>query len=280
MKLSPSARIVMILFLSALAIRAQTEKAKLLPTESAARRVQAIRTELDSQVGGDKFEAYKAQHEQLFNRWKQVVATFVMAQLEAEPELDQWQLRDQLMRVLGIKRADMRDDFHETPLVFPSVRYPVKDPAVWAVVYEGDIYNGAGGARVVVESYVVEKGKARLAGRGGAEMNGYALRLGGGQIYNPNAGSVSVLTHATAQWSSGHVLPAAAALYAVGPTGVKTLWKLTAPGIEFVGQVDSGFVIQYHDEDRHSANMPSSAIDLYMTDHETPRRIGHHFNGE
>jgi hypothetical protein len=134
-----------------------------------------------------------------------------------------------------------------------------------------------GGSRVVVESYVIENGTARLAGRGGSEMDGYELRTE--QLWNPSANSTSILVYGIFMWASGHELPAAAMLYGVGPTGVRRLWKFAAPGLRLLGQEGGLFVIQYHDERRHSENRPSTAVDAYSFDigHEIPHRVVHQF---
>lgn len=135
------------------------------------------------------------------------------------------------------------------------------DPIVWALAYKENTFYGFGGSRAVVESYVLENGKARLAGRGGAEMDGYDLKAE--QILNPLANSTSLLTHGILQWSSGHELPAAAVLYSAGPAGVKAIWKLAAPGLRLLGNDGTLFAIEYHDEHRHYENRASFAIDVY-----------------
>ena len=148
---------------------------------------------------------------------------------------------------------------------------------MWAVAYSGDAFLGVDGSRVVVESYVVENGKARLAGTGGSEMDGYELKAD--QIWNPSANLTSILVHGLLMWASGHELPAAAMLYDVGPTGVKRVWKFAAPGLRLLGKEGGLFVIEYHDESRHSENLPATTIDVYSVafGHETPHRVVHQF---
>jgi hypothetical protein len=106
-----------------------------------------------------------------------------------------------------------------------------------------------GGRRIIVESYVVEDGKARLAGQGGAEMTGYDLNadvLPGGP---PN--SVSVLIHGILEWSGGHQFPGKAVLYDVGPAGIGTAWESPMlPGLTAHPE-GGGFTVTYHDEERH-----------------------------
>jgi hypothetical protein len=264
--------LALLIFFPAL-VGAQTPK--LLPTESVARQIEAIRIKLAEPLGGtpfdtDKFERDKADHEQEFARLREVVASFVIAQLEAEPKLSTMQLRAQLIDILD--RVD--DGVHKT-LVFRTTRLEEKDPLVWAVVYNEDAHYGLGGSRIVIDSYSVEKGKARLAGRGGSEMDGYALEAE--SVYSPSLSSITILIHGRLGWASGHELPAGAVLYGVNQTGVRALWTLNAPGLVFVGRVAAGFVIQYHDEERHAANLPDTALDVYITNQEPPRRAVHEY---
>lgn len=256
----------------------QDQRPPLLPTQLAAARVRDIQGRLAVDLKPETLQVDKAQHEQLFGQLKKVVTNFVVAQLNAAPEMKWWQMRGQLIRVLGTKYAeDAPDHFHEPPYAFRGLRLSKEDPIVWALAYKGDAFPGMGGSRVVVESYAVENGKARLAGRGGSEMDGYDLKAE--QIWNPSANSTSILIHGILLWASGHVLPAAASIYAVSPAGVNKLWTLAAPGLNFVGTEDNLFVIAYHDEHRHGDDLPSTAIDVYSvnTGHGIPNRIVHQF---
>ena len=254
----------------------QVQKPKLLPTGAASRQVQGIQAKLTANLDPGTFAAEKALHERQFERIKNIVTSFVIAQFEAEPEITRWQLRDRLIRILGVKFDESTPDhLHEPPYVFQVLPLKKADPAVWAICYRGDVYNGFGGARTVVESYVVEEGKARLAGRGGSQMNGYGLSAE--QIWNPSAHSTSILTSGVLLWSSGHALPAAVALYGVSPAGVKALWKFSAPGLSLMSNGEM-FAIEYHDENRHAKNLSSTAVDVYYVGNsEIPYRIIHQF---
>ena len=79
--------------------------------------------------------------------------------------------------------------------------------------------------------------------------------------------------------TGGSFPKAAAMLYGVGPPGVKRVWKFAAPGLRFLGKEDGLFVIEYHDESRHSENLPATTIDAYSVafGHEIPHRVLHQF---
>jgi hypothetical protein len=192
----------------------QPQKPKLLSTAFTSRTVQAIESKLTVELSREALPVDKARHKRQFEQLKNTVTSFVIAQLEAEPEIEWWQLRGQLIRVLGTNYDEQTPDhFHEPPYVFRVRRSRNEDPIVWVLAYKEDAFYGFGGSRAIVESYVVENGKARLAGRGGAEMDGHDLKAE--QILNPLSNSTSILTHGILQWSSGHELPAAAVLYSV-----------------------------------------------------------------
>lgn len=256
----------------------QTQKPRLLPTGGAAAKIRGIQNELATGFNKEVAPFSKTQRERQFEQLKRIVTGFVITQLEAEPAIERGQLRDRLIRILGGQRGEQNADaFLGPPYVFRTLA-PNKDgPSVWAVAYRGDVYDGLGGSRTVVESYVVESGKARLAGRSGLETDGYELNAE--QIWNPEANSTSILIHGILDWSSGHEHPSAAAPYSVSPAGVKAIWKLTAPGIQFLGKDGLLFVIEYHDEQRHSKNLPSTAVDAYAIGGNSaiPYRVIHRF---
>jgi hypothetical protein len=263
---------IFLLFLPCL-LPAQPQKPKLLPAAVPAARIREIQDDLAMYPKVDDLEKDKARREREFDRIRDIVASFVIAQLEAEPQIEREQLRGQLIRVFGGKYDEHGLYLHEPPYVFPVQQ----NPLVLAIVYSGFAWVGSGGARTAVESYVMESGKARLAGRGGSEMNGYGLAAD--QIWNPSPNSTSIMVHGVYAWSSGHELPAQAVLYGVSPAGVTALWKLAAPGLRLIGSDGWQFVIEYHDEERHGVNLPPTAFDVYAIDakHQAPYRVLHQY---
>jgi hypothetical protein len=184
--------------------------------------------------------------------------------------MEWWLLRQQLVRVLP-KSED------ESPYVFEVPRADAERPRVWAVAYRLEARYGIGGARTIVDSFVVESGKARLVGAGGVEMNGQ--RLTADPIRDPMPNSILILGHGIISWTSGHNLPSQAVLYRVNVDGVKSIWRFNSPSIEFEGSNGNGFAISYHDEHRHEKNLPSSAYDVYAipTDGSVPQRVVHKY---
>jgi hypothetical protein len=219
----------------------------LLPTTGVAQQVRELQAKLA--------DANDREREMYFNQMTTKLTDFVVAQLEAEPRLDRWQMREQLIRARGAVPPE-RSHYHDgqPPYVFrlpPSSGPSDAGPIVWSVVYRDTLYHGMGGSRILVESYVVENGKARLAGRGGSEMSGYDLNAD--EIPNPSSNSVSVLIHGILEWSNGHQFPGKAILYDVGPAGVQTAWQ-TPMLLGLTAHPDpTGFTVIYHDEERHQA---------------------------
>jgi len=150
----------------------------LLPTEKVANKIRDMQARLllhGPAKTKEEWAADAAQHQRLFGELQSEVTRYVIAQLEAEPQIGGRQMRGQLVRILNVK-FESRDHSDESPCVFPVERPGEDSPKVWAVAYRGDAFPTAGGARSVVEAYVVENGKARLAGRGGREMDGCAMK--------------------------------------------------------------------------------------------------------
>ncbi|MBS1826397.1 MAG: hypothetical protein JST93_13835 [Acidobacteria bacterium] len=70
----------------------------------------------------------------------------------------------------------------------------------------------------MIESYVVEGGKPRLAGRAGRELDGVSLRAE--RVFHPKSG-LYVLIHGVVMWASGHSIAGRAAVYEIDATGVR-----------------------------------------------------------
>jgi hypothetical protein len=260
------------IFISSLLLFGADHASILLPTKIVAQQIQELQEKL---AGPDDLRETQIQREMYFSELKTKLTDFVIAQLDAEPRLDRWELRDQLIRARGAVPAE-RSEVHDRqpPYVFrqPLLWGPNEvGPVVWAVVYGGDVHEGMGGSRIVVESYVVENGRARLAGRGGSEISDYALNAD--QIRNPSPNSVSVLIHGILAWSSGHELPAKAVLYDLGLAGVRTTWQTPVlPGLTAHANA-TGFTITYHDEERHG--FPDDRVtETYSTGPKGPVLIG------
>ncbi|SRR5712691_373168 len=244
----------LLIFISSLPLFSADKDPILLPTSVVAQQVRELQARLP--------DSNDRERETYFNQMATRLSDFVVEQLEAEPRLDRWQLRDQFIRARGSVPAE-RSHYHDSqpPYVFrlpPSWGPDEAGPIVWAVVYGGAAYYGMGGSRIVVESYVVENGKARLAGRGGSEMSGFDLNADELQNRSPN--SVSVLIHGILEWSNGHQFPGKAILYDVGPAGVQTAWQTpTLPGLTAHPDA-SGFTVTYHDEERHQAGLRDASV--------------------
>lgn len=255
----------------------QSSKPRLLSTESVARKVHEISDKLLAPSAEGDYKLDQRRRERDFERLKQLVSDFVVNQLQAEPALEESQLRNQLRRILSDPYEPLPSDpegrFRSAPYVFKAVNLNKDQGTVWAVRYRGDVWNGLRGARTVIDSYVTLNGSARLVGRGGREMAGYGLQAE--LIYNPN--SVSILAHGVRQWSSGRALPTAATLYEVTAGGVKKLWGLEAASIAFIGAENMLFCIGYEDSVRYSKNLPSDAVDCYAVNRTVPYRVVHQF---
>ena len=268
---------VLMFLVPALALGQAPTPPKLLPTEAAAGQVRAIQAKLAGTLKGpyasEEQQRDEADRNQTFDQLKEVVSRFVIAQLEAEPRLSESQLHDRLTQILGFTDADRS----RRAFAFRNYYnyYIESDPAVWAIAYNGDAWYGLGGSRIAIESYLLEHGKARRTGRAAPELDGHDLEAE--RVFSPGSLSISFLVHGIYQWSSGHSLPSDAILYSVASSGIKNLLSVHGGSLVFVGPLNTGFVIQYHDESRHQANLPSTAVDIYITNEDPPRRLVHEF---
>jgi hypothetical protein len=203
-----------------------------------------------------------------------VVEQFVVKQLNAEPRLTREQLRDLLNQVL-----EPWEGFGREPHVFrspPNWAANETGSVVWAVVYRDDATLGMGGARVTVNSFVVDRGRAKLAGRGGSEMSGNAISILEMRISSPDR--ILVMLQGNVEWASGHELPARAILYGVSQSGVANLWdSKVLPGLKVsLTKSEAGFKVQYHDEAAHQLDWASphtTVVDTYALDADGVRRV-------
>src|SRR5579863_9614903 len=133
-------------------------QAKAPSAAEAAQQIGQIRAKLQGKLDSGDREADVARREEDFDRTKEIVSSFVIARVEASPDLNALDLRDSLIQVLGANhdKGLGPDSFHQPPYIFRiEPPYLSNRPVVFAVVYDGDIYPGAGGARIVVESYAL-----------------------------------------------------------------------------------------------------------------------------
>ena len=241
------------------------------------------------------FGSSAQEREAYFGQLKAKVSQFITTQLEAEPKLDPRHLRDQLLRILG-KEGDKPSECSGTVKQWRAIRrilfvqrWPQSwgpketGPVLWGVVYSDAHHVGLMGNRVIVESYVVNQGKANLAGRGGSELDGVAMHAE--RMNNPDLSvshpALAVLVHGVVEWTSGHALPGRGALYAIDAAGVRKIWQDGEAGLQVFGHPDGdGFTVMYHDENRHQSSggdvTLTSVIDVYVVGPKGPTRVVSH----
>jgi hypothetical protein len=248
----------------------QTEKSKILPTTNAARQVRRIQMEiLSTDVIGDA-KSDQARRDREFAQFKKIVSDYVIAQVEAAPDINWWELRSPLVQILGDKhdaRHSPENPLLESPHVFlGDPGYRKTGPVVFSVVYKGDACVGVGCARTVIDVYVIDQGKVRLAGRGGSELNGID---GGAQ----QVGADEALIQGQVLWASGHVLPYKAVLYRVSETGVKTVWQSPiTPGLSAT-VFGEHLLVEYHDEKRDTHFNDPKLLDVYSLENSVPKLV-------
>lgn len=211
-----------------------------------------------------------------FNQAQVKISEFIIAQLEAEPRLEPRHHCDELVVILGRKnhsiigtQGDSRTGPDpEAPFIQrwpPSWGPRETGPIIWGVSYSDSHHVGFKGDRIVVESYVVKQGKARLAGRRGSELDGVLMHTE--RMWNPKP-ALAVLIHGVVAWSSGHALPGKAAVYSIDDTGVHLTWKIDAASLQVLPSPDGeAFTLMYHDERRHQSTGDfslTSVVEVYL----------------
>jgi hypothetical protein len=229
--------------------------------------IRKIQTVLASDQGaGEDFATMSVQHDAQFGRLESLVSAYLIAQIEASPDIKANDLRTRLGELL---RSPTPDDL---PFVRRTDRFPGRAGAsVFSVVYSGYAWSGCGwdGARVVVESYVLDHGKARLAGRLGRELDGVA-----GAVHQ--AVFDELLIEGLVTWSSGANLPYKAALYRVDESGVSLVWasgELRGMTAAVFGQY---LLVNYVDEKAVPASGAKGfvwALDVYSLEDGIPNLV-------
>jgi hypothetical protein len=206
-----------------------------------------------------------------FARMESLVSNYVIAQVEAASDITRWVLRDRLIQILGVNNDGFSepDHFHEPPYVFflgdPVFRK--SGPMVFSVVYDDAACPGSGCDRVVIESYVLDHGKVRLAGRGGAEINGIDGRA-------QQVESDELLVQGLLTWSSGRKLPFKAALYRVTDSGVKMVWQTPIEADLDASYFQEHLFVEHYDFNRETGPTSNPRdLDVYSLDNGVPRLV-------
>jgi hypothetical protein len=179
------------LFAAGLPAAAQDDPSiRLLPTGREAARVRVLEDALDKHLADD----VRAGYEEL----KTIVQDFIIRQLDAAPAISDAMLRAQLQKVIGRTWADSPD----AGLYVSSAMAwgPRPTQRLWAVAYAVWLgMHGPGGTGVVIDSYVSESGRTRLAGRQDSDYSGYDLKVD--WLFSP--GKISLLAYGGMAGSNG-----------------------------------------------------------------------------
>src|SRR3954464_2153461 len=197
---------------------------RLLPTSREAARVRALQRALDNSPTGDVPGAC--------NQVKAIVQDFIIRHLDAAPAISDAALREQLWKVIGPTPAD-------TPEGPPYVRSdtgwgPGSTERLWAIAYAVCLeVHGPGDTGVVIDSYVWDRGRTRLAGRQDSDYSRYGLNLDWLASVPDN---ISLLVHAGLQGSNG-LGNWKVTVYSCDKNGVHRTWQLSdLHGLTAVGR--------------------------------------------
>ena len=145
---------------------------------------------------------------------------FVIRQLDAAPAISDAMLREQLQKVIGRTWADPP---HSGLYVSSALPWgPRSTQRLWAVAYAVWLgTHGPGGTGVVIDSYVWEPVRTRLAGRQDIDYAGYSLNVD--WLYS-GPDKVSLLAYGGMSGSNG-LGNWKASVYLCDKEGVRRVWQ-------------------------------------------------------
>lgn len=261
---------------------AAADTGKLLPTASLAKQVRSVGLLLSDSPPGSTLESKR--HDGFLLRDR--ISQFIVDQMAAKPDTTRDQLLAQLRAILCTSPGQVCDCDHPPYIFLNSSWGGTKAAWPFVVGYQMSLgFMGAKGDVTVMESYLVEDGKARRAARGGGEFDGYVVNFQMiQQFYDPS--EIWVLAWGTVQGASGRGLSGRVAVYRTTTDAVKVLWddgddarecNLTAQRNEI------GWGVNYADRDRLYGNDPNPYfLDIYEIQYakRTFSRVVHHQHPE
>ena len=197
---------------------------RLLPTDREAARVRVLQDALDKHLTNDVDASY--------NQLKTIVQDFVIRQLDAAPAISDAMLRQQLQKVIGRTWADPPDSAMYVSSATPWG--PRSTQRLWAVAYAVWLgRHGPGGTGVVIDSYVWERSRTRLAGRQESDYSGYSLNV---DWLFSGPDKVSLLAFGGLSGSNG-LGNWKASVYSCDKEGVHRVWQMSElHGLTAVGR--------------------------------------------
>ena len=146
---------------------------KLLPTAPLSKQVNALSVLL-SQSLGETVESRRKAGSALRDK----ISQFIVDQVEAKVDITKEQLRAQLQAVLCAS-PNAECDCNHPPVVITNRWLGPKGTSQFVVAYQINLgFMGPKGSITVLESYVVEDGKARRSATGGSEFDAYTADFG------------------------------------------------------------------------------------------------------
>jgi len=225
---------------------------RLLPIDSEAARVRVLQTAFDNHPADDARARGYAE-------LKTIVQDFVVRQLDAAPAISDEALREQLRKLIG----RFWDDRPEGGLYVKSDTSwgPRSKQRVWAIAYVVWLgVHGSGGTGAVVESYVWNDGRTRLAGRRDSDFSGYGLEVDWLVVGIPHIG---LLAYGRLSGSNG-LGTWRAVVYSCSPQGVQAVWQSPlVPGLTAVAR-DHLIALRYaHPEEGRASTAAGWTYEVY-----------------
>jgi hypothetical protein len=195
------------------------ETGALLSTAPLAKQVSALGTLLSESPTGTTVEDRRKAGFVLRGK----ISQFVVDQIEAKPNITKDQLRAQL-RAIICAHPNLECDCNHPPYVLANAWFGPRGTSQFVVAYQINLgFMGPKGSITVLESYVVEDGKAKRSAAGGGEFDAYNTNFEMvQQFFNPV--EIWVLTWGMVNGASGRGLRGRAAVYRISTDSVTIAW--------------------------------------------------------
>ena len=225
---------------------------RLLPIDSEAARVRVLQNAFDNHPTVDARARGYAE-------LKTIVRDFVVRQLDAAPAISDEALREQLRKLIGRFWPGRPEGglYVKSDMAWG----PRSKQRVWAIAYVVWLgVHGPGGTGAVVESYVWNDGRTRLAGRRDSDLSGYGLTVDWLAADTPHIG---LLAYGRLSGSNG-LGTWKAVVYSCDSQGVQAVWQTPlVPGLTAVARDDLIALKYAHPQEGRASTAAGWTYEVY-----------------
>jgi hypothetical protein len=264
-KMQIPAKALLVLLCTSLAVAtvaSAAEPGKLLPTSSLSKQVSETARLFSESPPDTTVESRRRTGLRLRDK----ISEFIIAQMQAMPEISQELLRTQLRAILCPNTSAGCDSNHP-PYVFTNLWGGTRGSSQFVVSYALSL-GYVGGSVTVIESYVRDNstGNVRRTQRGGNDFDGYVPNFQMvAQCFNPD--EIWLLAWGNVEGASGRGLSGRATVYRVGVDVIQSVWDDAKEDNVTAQRNEIGWEVNYADPKRLYGDDPKPYfLDIYRID--------------